>query len=192
MAAALLKCLLCTRYQAIVFLLLGFTPATQAAPPVLPQGWRLPTEAELQDSLTTRNACTAYCLQTAADLNGDGLQDGAVLVIHSDGTRSAVFAYLASSGNAYQWYLLEEYGNAEAVLSMGVEHFARSKQDYFCAEADEFDAECGSWRTVSLDNPAIDYFRLDGAGSIFVWNAAGEKFFRYWYTDWFEELAVEQ
>lgn len=151
------------------------TPATllftaTAALASLPDGWRLPTQADLAHEDRSRSP-TRYA-RVDADFDGDGKKDVAVLAVSAHGHQEALLVHLSSESG---WQLLDSHDWGKAVpdgfLGMGIEVVAPGKHRTL---------EEGP---VVLRLPGIDYFRFESANSIFYWDTKKKSFVRIWQSD---------
>ena len=79
---------------------------TCASAQPLPSGWRLPTDKDLSDE--ARNDSAARFARTAADFNGDGVEDQALLLKAEKGNVEALWVWLSDSRGGHRWILLNQ------------------------------------------------------------------------------------
>lgn len=156
------------------------------APPeeVLPEGWRLPTSAELTDPMFEDSP--AAFTRVSADLNGDSVEDLALLLKSTRESSEALWVHL-SGPDLPRWILVSqtswgaEYPNVG--LSMRIDR--AEPGIYECFEADP---SCNfgpaeSRPLLKLGTAALEYFRPGSAASLIFWSGSQGKFLQVWVSD---------
>ncbi len=137
----------------------------------LPEGWRLPTSAELQNPMLPE-APTAFT-RVVADFDDDGDDDLAILLKSTTSNTEALWVRL-SDPDRPRWLLVNEisWGREYASVDLGMRIDKAKPGTYACPEAE---AVCqrgrqGSTSTLVLTLPGIEYFRLGSASSLYFWD----------------------
>jgi len=166
----------------VVFCLLS---TVSAAPrPSLPDEWRYPSPEELKGNFIREQSGQKF-IEVSADFNGDGVVDSAFLVKSTEFSGEAIIVNV-SVGSEFEWNVLnvitwgEEYPNVN--LAMGVEvippgvYKTACGKGYWICKDDEVPL-------LTLELPAISYFRFESAASFFYWSQDSESFKRIWISD---------
>ncbi len=122
-----------------------------AGGPALPDGWRNPTAEELQDGW--RSNCPDRCAQIAADFNGKGRAEGALLAIHEKRKVMGLLAFIYTSPSEAQWFVLDEIKDPASIAVMGVQLYSPGTYKMICAESE---TQCGP------DRKKIGQFPITG------------------------------
>ncbi|MES2048781.1 MAG: hypothetical protein V4447_10300 [Pseudomonadota bacterium] len=151
-----------------------------ASEPALPDGWRNPTVEELQDGW--RNDCPDRCAQIAADFNGKGRAEGALLAIHEKRKVMGLLAFVYTAPGKAQWFVLDEIKDPTSIAVMGVQLYAPGTYKMMCVESEK---QCGpdGKKPFNFRLPAISYFKSESASSVFYWSERHRKFERIWESD---------
>lgn len=109
------------------------------------------------------------------DMNGDGLDDRASLVVSQDGARSAIkICFGSKDGDVdVDCRILAEGENIYPV--MGLE-----KRSPGCYEFHEDDAGNTSDGRICSKFDALEYFRFGSSSSFFIYDENGDSFGKYW------------
>ena len=158
-----------------IALLLGTTDVL-AGGPVIPDGWRLPSEKELGDEWRSGEYKNA---EVIGDFNGDGLIEGAFLAVSTDGKDEGLLAFVYQGGKE-KWFVLDKVPFNGTVF-MGLDKYPPGKYKVLC----DTDAECarGHKKQITLNSDSFVYYRPESASSIFVWSSAKGGFVRIWESD---------
>ena len=159
-----------------LILLLLITTAIYADSPTMPSEWRIPSESELGDNWREgihKNAAVV------GDFNGDGLNDGAYLVVSSDGQWEGLLAFI-SLEDKVRWYELSK-SKFDVKVFMGLDWYSPGRYKVLC----ETDAECEESlkKEIAIETDAFAFYRPGSASSIFVWNMEDAEFDRIWESD---------
>jgi hypothetical protein len=130
---------------------------------------------ELMSQEWRRHSKTGFG-QVYLDINGDGVDDHASLVVSQDRTRSAIRICLGSK-------MMDDVGSNCRVLAesenvypvMGLE-----KRKSGCYDFHEDDAGNLSDGKVCSKFDALEYFRFGSSGSFFIYDEGSGVFDRYW------------
>lgn len=147
---------------------------TNAGGPVLPEKWREATDKETYQEYSDSHLNTLI----SGDFNGDGLTDGATIVITSDNKKQELVVFLYDKKLNEEWQVLDSLPFS-GFVSMGLAKVSPRKTKALC----ETDEECnlGYKKELILKNDAIDYFRPESANSLFIYkNGAFEQ---VWQSD---------
>lgn len=158
----------------LILLFLLFSSNAFSSGPVLPEGWRTPTESELSDEWRSGKYKQATAI---GDFNGDGLIEGAFLAVSDDGKKEGLLAFVYVN-HKEKWFVLNEKDLNKTVF-MGLGVYKPGEYKVLCAT----DAECeqGYKKEITIKTDAFNYYRPASASSIFVWDK--EKFQRIWESD---------
>jgi hypothetical protein len=149
----------------------------------LPSEWRLPTDEELAGEPLRKDSPTRFA-RAVADFNADGSPDEALLVKSTRFSGEGLLVRLSCGHGCANWITLAttNWGQYRDVpVSMGVDVLAPGTHEYKCVD------EGGSCQgplvrpTMTLETPAISYFRFESASSFFYWN--DRRFIRVWTSD---------
>ena len=169
--------------------LLFVQSALLATEPNLPDGWRYPTARELADP-DRANSPTKYARATA-DFNADGILDVAFLLKSTRFSGQALLLRLSCRAECVRWVTLDsidwgpEYPHVD--LAMGIDTIPPGNHEYLCIEVGD---ECavpehdGPRRPrITIETPALVYYRFESAGSFFYWDRDKATFIRVWTSD---------
>lgn len=154
----------------------GSAAASLNAPPNLPDGWRLPSADEL--SSAERNGSPSRFSIVTGDFNGDGVTDQAFLLVNTKENMQGLWMYLSRGHDRYFWIPLNMIGlpgNTNATIIMSVDVLPAGAHDYECIDGD---AQCDihSRKSMTVDLPAVLYFRPAHARSFFFWDKQISQF----------------
>lgn len=147
-----------------------------------PAGWHGPTSDELKSEPLREKMPTQY-VEAKADFDGDGKEDHAALFTADDGRSEAVFVKL-SSRKTNEWLMAASMAHAQPY--MGV------RMGILVAEPGTVKTACGKgyWKCkagepaeLRLQQPGIDFFKFESAGSVLTWNKASGQFQQTWLSD---------
>lgn len=145
-----------------------------AGGPVLPEKWRQATDNETYQKFGDFNLKTII----SGDFNGDGLVDGATVVVTSDNQKQELVVFLYNKDLKEQWIVLDSVPFT-GEISMGLEKVSPGKTNVLC----QTDKECESdyKKEITIEYDAIDYYRPMSANSIFIYE--NNTFERVWQSD---------
>jgi len=149
----------------------------------LPIGWRYPNVKEL--STKERASSKSHYAVVNSDLNGDGVNDSAVILINSDKKGEALWVKLSVGISDFKWIKLDEIKAESVAPSMGIEVAKPGEYSFGCYDEDS-NCSFGPEETrlkLSLTLPGIEYFRFESASSIFYWDVKLLRFRRVWTSD---------
>ena len=158
-----------------LFLSITFSVTAQSS---LPEGWRLPTEKETTHEFSWRDEHEKHYLSVAADLNGDGNEDKAFILVNDKKDSMGLFVLL-SNGYDYEEHQLGELEGTSWIEVMGITDVKPGKYKTACGLG-YFQCSPGESKELTLKNPAIDFFTFGSANSFFYWNEAERTFARVW------------
>jgi hypothetical protein len=170
--------------RALISTFLGLflaTSSAEALPRDLPNGWRLPTDQELQG--LGRDQGPNKMARANGDYNGDGIEDEALLLKSTEFSGEALWVWLSNGSEARQWTKLHQinwgpaYPNVD--LAMGIETEKPGVYPYgcFCDAKSECNFGPHDKRPkLRLRDPAISYFKIDSAGSMYFWSRSRKRF----------------
>lgn len=160
---------------------LGWMVQGHAAMPPVPEGWRLPSQAELGDDW--RAASPTRAAAADGDVDGDGKTDFARLLVRSDNRAEALVVWLSSRG---EWVVVDRLVAAEnkAALDkvfMGLEPIPAGAQRLYCGS----EMMCPRQNRARWTAPraALDYHRPGSTSAIVFFEPSRREFVRLWYTE---------
>lgn len=143
----------------------------------LPEGWRLPTSAELEHPMLPESP--AAFTRVIADLDDDGSDDTALLLKSTTSNAEALWVRM-SGKEGPTWIQVDEisWGSDYAHVGLVMRIDAAEPGIYACPEAE---AVCqqerdGAARSLVLSSAGIEYFRLGSASSLYFWDKAQRRF----------------
>lgn len=138
----------------------------------LPDGWRLPTAAEVSDRW--RRDDRERFLLADADLDGDGRLDQARVLFRTNGSAFGVFAFLCHEDGPVPHLVLH---NRELPYFkvVGIRSVAPGLYRTACGKG-FIDCYAGEPRELRLAHAAIDYFRNESVTSLFYWSETAQTF----------------
>jgi hypothetical protein len=138
----------------------------------LPDGWRLPTAAEVSDEW--RRVDPERFLRADADLDGDGRTDQARVLFRTDGTAFGVFAFLCREQGPVAHLILH---NRELPYFkvVGIKPLAPGLYPTACGTG-VIDCYAGEPHELRLTHAAIDYFKNESVISLFYWSDRTQTF----------------
>lgn len=157
-----------------VLLLVSFTSSIYASGPTLPKEYRLPTDAEL--SAGWRNEDPNKYATVASDFNGDGLVDGAFLVVDEKHKKLVLMVVLINKDFSETWLKLQTMDYA-AIKYQGIALVKPSTVSVYKGEATD-----NAKHPMTLKFNSIKSFSSEGPSSIFSWDASKKKSQRHWLT----------
>ena len=151
----------------------------------LPEGWRFPTSAELEDDSLFREESPTGFARSVADFDGDGQEDSAFLLKSTKFSGQGLLVKLAGTSDE-DWLVLDEirWGDEypSVPLAMGMEVAPPGAYQTACGKG-YWDCQPGEPEELNLSTPGLIYFRFASASSMFHWDAASESFQRTWLSD---------
>jgi len=139
--------------------------------------WRAPTAEELADEWRSHDK-DRYAV-ARGDLDGDGKEDTARVMISPDGKRAAIVVELSAKGTKV--IALED--DAPDVLGvMGISVIRAGTHKTACGKG-YWKCESGEPAVLTLKSDGIDYFKDGSANSVFYLPSGGGEFRRVWLSD---------
>ncbi len=150
----------------------------------LPYGWRLPTSAELTDPMFVESP--ADFTRVSADLNGDSVEDIALLLRSTQNNAEALWVYLSGPDQPI-WILVNETSWGEkhpnVGLSMRIDRAEPGIYECFDTEPScDFGSPDGRL-LLNLVTSGLEYFRPGSAASLVLWSHSQGKFLQVWLSD---------
>lgn len=147
---------------------------------ILPNGWRLPRNLEVQDEWRDKDV-NRYLLINA-DFNGDGIMDEAKLLISDKPFRLALFAFVSQHDGTFKSFLLDEKNDVGYLKSLGIAKVSRGRYKTACGKGI---IECRKDETdeVFLQYNGIEYFKVESASMYFYWDSSTKTFKKAWIDD---------
>ena len=139
----------------------------------LPDGWRAPTDAELVDPMLSDSP--EALTRVAGDLNGDSVEDIALLLKSTRDSAEALWVHLSDLEQT-RWVLLHQTSwgpeYPDVGLSMRIDRAAPGSYECLSTGQRHYFSTSG-----------IKYFRLGSSSSVFFWSDAKGEFQQVWISD---------
>lgn len=167
----------------LVMLLILFLPAadhSQTEAP-FPFGWRAAEKSDYSaENLSFMNNRVPNHVR--ADINGDGTNDDAWILINEKENKYGLFIFLARKGGGYESAGLAEYRKETEKLYMGISLMKPGRYKTACGKGY---GNCGpnDPKEIVLRNPSINFFAFESANSVFFWDQGKKGFTRIWLSD---------
>ena len=145
-----------------------------ASGPTLPKQYRMPTDEELSAEWRKEDA-NKYAT-VAADFNGDGLVDGAFLVVDKKNNKLVLMVVLINKDFTETWLKLQTMDYV-ALKYQGIALVKPHTVSVYKGEAFE-----NTKHPITLQFNSIKSFSSEGPSSIFTWDASKNQFLRHWLT----------
>jgi hypothetical protein len=143
----------------------------------LPDGWRNLRQAELSDAV--RKDSSSRYATAAADFNGDGIEDKALLARATNEQKEALWVTLSNKGGSFRWLKLDEYpASSNSDRGMGIAASKPGVHPYGCF-CDAKDCQLGHQKDrpkLKLRDPGLEHFKIESAASMFFWSRSQSKF----------------
>jgi hypothetical protein len=157
-----------------ILLFLLMTNSVYSSGPTLPKQYRMPTEEEL--SAEWRKGDANKYATVAADFNGDGLVDGAFLVVDEKHKKLVLMVVLINKDFSETWLKLQNMDLA-ALKYQGIALIKPSIVTVYKGEANE-----NSKQAKTLKFNSIKSFSSEGPSSVFFWDLSKYQFKQLWLT----------
>jgi hypothetical protein len=157
-----------------ILLFFLITNSVYASGPTLPKQYRFPTEEEL--SAEWRKGDADKYATIAADFNGDGLVDGAFLVVDEKHKKLVLMIVLINKDFSETWLKLQSMDLA-ALKYQGIALIRPSTVTVYKGEAVENNKQA---KTLKFNS--IKSFSSEGPSSVFFWNPSKQRFHQLWLT----------
>jgi hypothetical protein len=160
--------------------LLAAPALLMAADVKIPDGWRMPTEAELKAAW--RNKDANQFATVSGDFNGDGIPDDARFLISRDSKRFELFVSLSDNSGGFRTHRLGIKAGIAQLDAMGISKVVPGVYKTACGKG-YWDCGKGETPTISVKHDCIEYFKTESASSYFCWNNQKKSFQRIWISD---------
>jgi hypothetical protein len=157
-----------------VLLIVCLASPVYASGPTLPKLYRMPTEVEL--SGVWRKGDRDKFATVATDFNGDGLVDGAFLVVDERRKKLVLMVVLINKDFTETWLKLQTMDYA-ALKYHGITLVRPSTVYVYKGEATE-----STKHPMTLKFNSIKSFSSEGSSLIFSWDASKKQFHQHWLT----------
>jgi hypothetical protein len=145
----------------------------------LPRGWRRPTNSEVTDGW--RDEGINKYLWFKADLNGDGTEDQANILVSKDNKKMSVFAFVSHEDGKYKTFMLEEM-NIKYIENAGIKAVPPGRYVTWCGKGAR-DCLEGEPNEIYLSYKAIELFFWEKSSRYFYWDNLKKEFKSVWITD---------
>ena len=164
------------KMKTIIFSIIFVTSnLASAGGPVLPEKWRVPTKNEAFQKYSDSHLNTLI----SGDFDGNGLVDGATIVITADNSKQELLVFMYSDKDEHErWQVLDSIDFTNKI-SMGLSKVKPGLHKVLCITNEE--CEKGYKKEIVIENDSINYFRPESANSIFI--LTNGKFERIWQSD---------
>jgi hypothetical protein len=139
----------------------------------VPEGWRLPAEAEAPKKWGPEGLRT-YLSIDDADFDGDGNPDKARILVPEEGAGIGLFVFLAQD-SSFQIVLLNALEGSAWMKVMGISTVPPGEYATACGKA-FWECREDESRRIILSRPGILYFMADGDRSVFYWDETEKTF----------------
>jgi hypothetical protein len=163
----------------VIWILLG-SASFAAYAQELPKGWRLPSPDELSD-IARKDSPDRYA-KAVGDFNSDGIVDEALLLKSTGFSGEALWVWLSNKSEGFKWVKLDQVdwgpSHPKVPLAMGVAVAAPGIHAYGCF-CGANDCNLGTDKDrpkLKLRDPAIEYFKIESAGSMYFWSRSEGRF----------------
>jgi len=169
------------RSFAIVVFLLAIVSSALAKSPI-PDGWRIPTEADYTLDWNESISNGSIPFHVTADFNGDNVADDAYILLSTQSKAWALFVILNTKDGKPTIIKLDENNGQTLPQLMGLS--VVKPGDYVTACGKGYN-ECdpNEPKSLHLDISALGYFQFESAESFFWWDKQTKKFYRTWISD---------
>jgi hypothetical protein len=158
---------------ALVLTMFVFSSSAGAEDLPVPEGWRLPTEAEASKKWGPEGL-RAYLSIDDADFDGDGNPDRVRILVPEEGTGIGLFVFLAQDGS-FRTMLLNAVEGSAWMRVMGISTVPPGEYVTACGKA-YWECREDEPRRIIFSRPGILYFMADGERSVFYWNGTEKTF----------------
>ncbi len=171
-------------YTRIIILLIALPFVAHALPDNLPEGWRFPTQTEI-DLVPMRSWSETKFLWASGDFNADGKIDTAHLIKDTKSLGEGFAVYL-STPSGFKWEIVKfyEYRSPPSGprLTMGLSIVKPGEYKTACAKG-YWECKEGEPEVLILETEGLSHFLFESASSIWFWNADAKKFKQVWISD---------
>jgi hypothetical protein len=148
----------------------------------LPAGYRFPTDADRTHEWAASRKAGPTPFHARADLDGDGREDDAWILISTQGPGWGLFVYLnSSSSEPAALGLVQNRGDVRP-QTVGVRVVPKGSYKTGCGKG-RWRCDQGEPKSLRLKRPAIDFFKASGASSYIWWDARTRKLVQTRMTD---------
>ncbi|MCP4237812.1 MAG: hypothetical protein GY770_30300 [Aestuariibacter sp.] len=170
--------------RVIFILLVALSIGAQASSEELPNGWRFPTQAEI-DIVPMRRWSETKFLIASADFNSDGEIDTARIIKDEDNIGEGFAVYL-SGLDGFEWKIVKfyEYRSQQTapMLRMGLSIVEPGNYKTACGKG-YWDCKDGEPEELALETNGLSHFLFESASSIWFWDKKSLKFVQVWISD---------
>jgi hypothetical protein len=122
----------------------------------------------------------SFYMRADGDFNGDGTGDYAEIKISCDGGQTALFVFIQNINGTFRRHLLASVPNA-AAAAYGVRTVPPGIYAGACQKG-YFECIPGQSK-ADIANESIEFFKFEGATSIFYYDNKRKSFSRIWIND---------
>jgi len=169
------------KWFAIVVFLLAIVSSALANPPI-PDGWRIPTEADYTFDWKDSILKGSIPFHVTADFNGDNVPDDAYILLSTHSKAWAVFVILHTKDGKSAFIKLDENDGQTPPQLMGLAIVQPGDYETACGKG-YYECDPNDPDSLHLDLPAIDYFEFESAELFIWWDKQTKSFHRTWISD---------
>ena len=146
----------------------------------LPVGFRAPVESDYPKSMVSSLGKLPFKIQK--DLNGDGIEDTALLLIKSDNKELRLVTFMSSDVGTHKLFILDSHEITNQHLLMGISEVQPGSHRTACGKG-YWECKDDEPPVLELEQTGIRYFQFESSSSIFYWDAKSKSFKRIWISD---------
>ncbi len=164
----------------ISFLFLFLMSISCSQESYITEGWRLPAKEEAVSKW--RPEGEAPYLVMNADLNGDGKEDEAKILVRDDNSGVGLFVFLSSNAKP-EIILLDTVEDKNALSYMGI--FPVKPGEYKTALGKGYGGDWAEYEPerIVIINTGIEFFAAESSSIYFYWDKSFNKFRKTWISD---------
>ncbi|MDR1461522.1 MAG: hypothetical protein LBI78_07755 [Campylobacteraceae bacterium] len=121
-------------------------------------------------------------LSIEGDVNGDNMSDKIQMDISNDGKKLVLVALINEGNNSFKQYILTDDLESNYKEIMGIRLLKAGTYETACSKG-YFDCSLEGNLSITIDFNSIEFFKYEGASSIFYWNNENSNFSRIWISD---------
>jgi hypothetical protein len=148
----------------------------------IPEGWRIPGEADYTLDWKEFRSTNPTPFHVSADFNGDNVSDDAYILLSTHSKAWGLFVILNTHNGKSAIIKLDENDGQTPPQSMGLSIAKPGDYVTACGKG-YFDCDPGDPESLHLGLPALEYSLFESAKSFFWWDKQSKNFHRTWISD---------